>query len=61
MSKFNEVAQSVLQEEQSTWAQLQMFLKSKGIQTADLFEVEKYITKIVSETLSKRTENPFHG
>lgn len=59
MNKFNKVAQTVLQEEENAWSQLQMFLKSKGIQTADLFEVEKYITKIVNETLSKKTENPF--
>lgn len=59
MNKFNEVAQTVLQEKENAWAQLQMFLKSKGIETADLFEVEKYITKIVSDVLSQRTENPF--
>lgn len=60
MSRFNEVAQTVLQKEENAWSQLQRFLKSKGVETADLFEVEKFITKIVNETLSNRTKTPFH-
>lgn len=59
MNKFNEIAQTILQEEKNGWSELQEYLKSKGLQTADLFEVEKFITKIVNEIMSTRSKNPF--
>jgi hypothetical protein len=60
MNKFNEVAQTILKENSAT-SMLNSFLKGKGLQTADLFTVEKFIQKIIAEYLesSKRIETPF--
>jgi hypothetical protein len=60
MNKFNEVAQTVLEEESAT-NMLNNFLKEKGLQTADLFTVERYIQKIIAEYIKslKSTETLF--
>ena len=60
MNKFNEVAQTILEEEKTAWSELSLFLKQKGLEISDLFEVEKYITKIIKEVLNSRPKNPFH-
>jgi len=60
MNKFNEMAQTILQKEKSAWSELQGFLKTKGLETHDLFEVQNYITKIVNETLNSRSKNPYN-